>query len=65
MLGSSQAELKGLLSQISEQLRAATEQGSISCGIAELVEGDTCDSLIGRADIALYEQRRADRWSDI
>ena len=65
MLGSSEGELKGLLSLISEQLRAATEQGSISCGIAELVEGDTCDSLIGRADIALYEQRRADRWSDI
>ena len=65
ILGSTQAELKGLLSQISEQLRAATEQGSISCGIAELVEGDTFESLVARADTALYEQRRADRWRDI
>ena len=65
ILGSTQAELKGLLSQISEQLRAATEQGSISCGIAELVEGDTFESLVARADTALYEQRRAGRWRDI
>ena len=65
ILGSTQAELKGLLSQISEQLRAATENGSISCGIAELVEGDTFESLVARADTALYEQRRADRWRDI
>ena len=64
ILGSTQAELKGLLSQISEQLRAATEQGSISCGIAELVEGDTFESLVARADTALYEQRRADRWRE-
>lgn len=65
ILGSTQAELRGLLGQISEQLRAATEQGSISCGIAELVEGDTFESLVARADTALYEQRRADRWRDI
>ena len=65
ILGSSRAELTGLLRQISEQLRAGTEQGSMSCGIAELVEGDTFESLISRADTALYEQRRADRWRDI
>ena len=65
ILGSTQAELKGLLSQISEQLRAATEQGSISCGIAALVEGDTFESLVARSDTALYEQRRADRWRAI
>jgi two-component system cell cycle response regulator len=65
ILGSTQAELKGLLSQIGEQLRAATEHGSISCGIAELVEGDTFESLVARADTALYEQRRSDRWGTI
>ena len=65
ILGSTQAELRGLLSHVSEQLRAATEQGSISCGIAELVEGDTFESLVARADTALYEQRRAGRWRDI
>ena len=65
ILGSTQAELRGLLSHVSEQLRAATEQGSISGVIAELEEGDTFESLVARADTALYEQRRADRWRDI
>jgi len=43
---------------LGEHVRAATE-GIISVGIAELTAGDTVDSLVERADAALYAGRRA------
>jgi diguanylate cyclase (GGDEF)-like protein len=34
---------------------------TVSCGMAEYTAGDTLDSLIERADKALYEAKRAGR----
>lgn len=56
--------------QLAERLRLAVEQGfagsrlpdvTISLGIACFRAGDTCESLIGRADAALYEAKDAGR----
>jgi diguanylate cyclase (GGDEF)-like protein len=43
---------------LAEHVRAATD-ALISVGIAELTAGDTVDSLVERADAALYAGRRA------
>ncbi|MGH8151831.1 MAG: GGDEF domain-containing protein [Rhodanobacteraceae bacterium] len=34
---------------------------TISCGVATATAGDTCDSLLKRADMALYEAKRSGR----
>jgi predicted signal transduction protein with EAL and GGDEF domain len=41
-----------------------SERGSISVGFAEFAVADTAETLMDRADSALYEQRRSKRWSD-
>jgi len=33
---------------------------SISCGVTELVEGDTLETALGRADEAMYEAKKMD-----
>ncbi len=62
---SSLTDLRALLEQVSEQLRMGSERGSISVGFAEFATGDTAETLMARADSALYEQRRTERWGDI
>ena len=56
--------LTALLEQASEQLRIGSERGSVSVGLSEFEAGDTAETLMARADSALYEQRRSKRWSD-
>lgn len=48
--------------QVVERLRGATPRGqSCSAGLAQREEGETAAALIGRADAALYEAKRAGR----
>jgi diguanylate cyclase (GGDEF)-like protein/putative nucleotidyltransferase with HDIG domain len=49
------------LADVNAALTAAPEHGSVTVGIAQLAVGDSLDSLIGRADAALYRQRRRAR----
>jgi diguanylate cyclase (GGDEF)-like protein len=61
---SSSEELDLLLRQVRERLRAGSESGSISFGTTGLLPSDTAESMMARADSALYDQRRSERWSD-
>ena len=46
------------LALVNAALAKATEPGSVAVGIAELQPGDTAESLVARADAALYSARQ-------
>lgn len=45
------------ISEIGRLLRDLNPRGSISAGLAQLADGDSLESLIGRADAALYRSK--------
>jgi diguanylate cyclase (GGDEF)-like protein len=55
--GMSMAEAEARLGVIQEALSAGPEPRSVTAGIAVLEDEDTLESLIARADEALYQQR--------
>jgi diguanylate cyclase (GGDEF)-like protein len=59
-LRQSEARMQSVLETISAQLRGVKGliPVSLSCGVAECSAGDTAQSLIGRADQALYDAKR-------
>jgi len=59
-LRQSEARMQGVLAAVASHLRsvAGPPAVSFSCGVAECSAGDTAQSLIGRADQALYEAKR-------
>jgi diguanylate cyclase (GGDEF)-like protein len=59
-LRQSEARMQSVLAAVSTQLREVEglTSVSLSCGVAECSAGDTAQSLIGRADQALYEAKR-------
>ena len=52
--------MQSTLSSVAAQLREVQglTPASLSCGVAECSAGDTAQSLLGRADQALYEAKR-------
>jgi|KBSSwiStaDraftv2_1062776.scaffolds.fasta_scaffold312449_2 diguanylate cyclase (GGDEF)-like protein len=59
-LKQSEARMQSVLTSIAGHLREVKDlvPVSLSCGVAECSAGDTAQSLIGRADQALYEAKR-------
>ena len=59
-LRQSEARLQSTLSSVAAQLREVNglTPVSLSCGVAECSAGDTAQSLLGRADQALYDAKR-------
>jgi diguanylate cyclase (GGDEF)-like protein len=57
LTGTTLEQARGTADALTEQVGARTD-GSISTGLAELLKGDTVDSLVERADAALYAGRR-------
>ena len=59
-LRQSESRMKAVLESIATQLDAVKELRpvSLSCGVAECSAGDTAQSLIGRADQALYDAKK-------
>ena len=59
-LRQSEARMQAVLAGISSQLSRVEGLGAVtfSCGVAECSAGDTAQSLIGRADQALYDAKR-------
>jgi diguanylate cyclase (GGDEF)-like protein len=59
-LRQSEARMQSVLSSIAAQLRGVKGQipVSLSCGVVQCTAGDTTQSLIGRADQALYDAKR-------
>lgn len=60
-LKQSEARMQSVIAAIASQLRQVTDVKPavlLSCGVAECSAGDTPQSLIGRADQALYEAKR-------
>jgi diguanylate cyclase (GGDEF)-like protein len=59
-LRQSESRMQAMLSSIATQLAGVNGlvPVSLSCGVAECSAGDTAQSLIGRADQALYEAKR-------
>jgi diguanylate cyclase (GGDEF)-like protein len=59
-LRQSEARMQSVIASIASQLRQVTDLKPpvlLSCGVAECSAGDTAQSLIGRADQALYEAK--------
>ena len=60
-LRQSEARMQSVIASVASQLRQVTDLKPpvlLSCGVAECSAGDTAQSLIGRADQALYEAKR-------
>ena len=57
-LRQSETRMQAVLAAISSQLSRGQEAVTFSCGVAECSAGDTPQSLIGRADQALYDAKR-------
>jgi diguanylate cyclase (GGDEF)-like protein len=57
------AEATERLALVNAVLEVGPEHGSVTIGLAELRPEDSVDSLIARADAALYEVRQATRRS--
>jgi diguanylate cyclase (GGDEF)-like protein len=59
-LKQSEARMQSTLARIAAQLREmkGLVPASLSCGVAECSAGDTAQSLLGRADQALYDAKR-------
>ncbi len=55
------ADAQTRLLSVHEALAESAERGSITVGFAELLPSDTLADLVGRADAALYQQRREQR----
>ena len=62
-LKQSEARMQSVLASIAGHLREVKDlvPVSLSCGVPECSAGDTSQSLIGRADQALYEAKRRGR----
>lgn len=58
LIGLTLTEAADRLAEVNRALAVASERGSITVGLAELEAGESLDSLIRRADNALYHQRR-------
>lgn len=58
LAGLNQTEATKRLATINEILADGTEPATVTVGMAELQKGESLYDLVGRADAALYEQRR-------
>jgi diguanylate cyclase len=54
-------QLRNQLSQLDLRFRDAQVKVTISCGITELLAGDTADTAVARADAALYQAKENGR----
>ena len=61
LAGMTEAEAVARLQLVNAALAAAPEHGSVTVGVAQLRSDEGVDSVVARADAALYEQRRARR----
>ena len=55
------AEAAVRMAEVNTALGASAEPGSVTIGIAQLQDGETADSVVARADQALYEARGSGR----
>jgi len=61
LAGMNQDQASVRLAQVNTALAAAPEHGSVTVGVVDLKPDETVRSLVARADMALYEQRRTQR----
>ena len=61
LAGMNQDEAAVRLAQVNTALAAAPEHGSVTVGVVDLRPDETVESVVARADLALYEQRRTHR----
>ena len=58
LTGTKMPQASRRLLDLNVTLAAAPEHGSVTIGLAELQPGDSLESLIDRADSALYQERQ-------
>jgi diguanylate cyclase (GGDEF)-like protein len=61
MLESTADETAALAKRLTEALDSRHIQATVSMGVAEYDEGDTLESLVGKADSALYQSKKEGR----
>jgi diguanylate cyclase (GGDEF)-like protein len=61
LAGMRQEEASARFQHVNAELAGGPEHGSVTVGVVDLRPDETVESIVARADLALYEQRRAHR----
>ncbi len=61
LAGMRQEEASARFERVNVELAGSPEHGSVTVGVVDLQPDETVESIVARADVALYEQRRVQR----